>query len=168
MKKLIVFALAAFLLTSCSGSKSDKGTDSTSSDSATKQAKIGDVIKTDYFEIVANKVTLTPKINTGNEFLDVKADPGTQFIVINCTFKNTDNESRMAIDGSVFLISNGKEYEFDKSEAVMADGYGLFLEQINPLLSKTTNLVYKVPVGEKGAVYWQPGRSDERIYLGDF
>ena len=74
----------------------------------------------------------------------------------------------MLTDGSVWVNYNGKDYEFDKSETIMAEGYGLLLDQINPLTSKTTNLVYKIPAEVKGEAYWQPGRAsdDERILLG--
>lgn len=67
------------------------------------------------------------------------------YLIINVTFKNTNNESRMLIDGSVWINYNGKDYEFDKSETVMAEGYGILLDQSNTLISKTTNLVYKIP-----------------------
>ncbi len=62
-----------------------------------------------------------------------------------------------------------KDYEFDKSETVMAEGFGLFLDQINPLTSKTTKLVYKLPAEIKGPAYYEPGRAsdNESIYLGD-
>jgi len=63
----------------------------------------------------------------------------------------------MLMDGSVWINYNGKDYEFDKSESIMAEGWGLFLDQINPLISKTTNLVYKIPAEIKGDIYWQPG-----------
>ena len=63
----------------------------------------------------------------------------------------------MLMDGSVWINYNGKDYEFDKSESIMAEGWGLVLDQINPLISKTTNLVYKIPAEIKGDIYWQPG-----------
>jgi hypothetical protein len=45
----------------------------------------------------------------------------------------------------------------------------LFLEQLNPLTQKTTNLVYKIPKEIKGPAYYKPGRADndQRIFLGD-
>lgn len=132
------------------------------------EVKIGEILKTDYFDITANKVDLTDRVNTGNEFSDLKPEEGNKYLIINTTFKNTDSESRMIIEGTVWINYNGKDYEFDKSEPVMAEGYGTLLEQINPLTSKTTNLVYKIPAEITGDAYWQPGRSDddERIFLG--
>lgn len=135
---------------------------------STKSIGVGDVLKTKYFEITVNKVDIEDRVNTGNSYLDLQPEKGTTYLIINATFKNIDNESRMLEDGSVWINYNGKDYEFDKSEMIMAEGWGLMLEQINPLTSKTTNLVYKVPTEIKGSAYWQPGRADkeERILLG--
>lgn len=152
--------------------KDNKKENSSSSDSSEKIneeiIKIGDVLNTDYFEIKANKIDIQKMVNTGNEYLNLKEEPGNLYLIINATYKNVDSESRMLFDGSVWINYNGKDYEFDKSEPVMAEGWGLLLDQINPLTSKTTNLVYKIPEEIKGDVYWQPGRSssDKKIYLG--
>ena len=155
--------------------KGDKASTEQSASNETKkeepksQIGIGQTLKTDYFDVTINKGGLSDKINTGNEFLDENADEGNQFLILNTTFKNTDKESRMITDGTVYITYNGKEYEFDKSETIMADGYGLFLEQLNPLTQKTTNLVYKIPKEIKGPAYYKPGRADkdQRIFLGD-
>ena len=153
--------------------KNGKSTDNSSS--STEQTaetptgvKVGEVLKTDYFDITVNKAELQDRVSTGNEFSDLKPEDGNMYLIINATFKNTDSESRMLVDGSVWINYNGKDYEFDKSETIMAEGYGILLDQINPLTSKTTNLVYKIPAEVKGDAYWQPGRSDddERILLG--
>jgi hypothetical protein len=149
-----------------------KKNETKSSDPSNQQTntytKIGELLKTQYFEITANKVQVVDRVSTGNEFADLKPEKGNFYLIINATFKNIDNESRMLMDGSVWINYNGKDYEFDKSEPVMAEGWGLFLDQINPLISKTTNLVYKIPAEIKGGIYWQPGRasSSEKIFLG--
>ncbi len=129
---------------------------------------VGEILHTDYFDIAVNKVSLQDRVNTGNEFADLNPEQGTMYLIINASFKNTDNESRMLMDGSVWINYNGRDYEFDKSEMVMLEGWGLMLDQINPLTTKTTNLVYKIPAEIKGDAFWQPGRagSDERIALG--
>ena len=134
-----------------------------------KEIGIGDALQTDYFAITVNKISLKDRVNTGNQFSDLKPEEGTTYLIINATFKNTDNESRMLMDGSVWINYNGKDYEFDKSETVMLEGWGIMLDQINPLTSKTTNLVYKIPTEIKGNAYWQPGRADseQRILLGN-
>ena len=148
-----------------SSTNSSSGTSSSSSSAIT----LGQTLKTDYFEVTISKAGLTNKLNTGNEFSDESAGDGNQFLVMTTTFKNIDNESRMITDGSVFINYNGKDYVFDKSETVMAEGFGLMLDQINPLTSKTTKLVYKLPAEIKGPAYYKPGRAsdNERIYLGE-
>ena len=133
-----------------------------------KSVRVGEVLHTDYFDITVNKVSLEDRVNTGNEFADLKAEQGNMYLIINATFKNTDQESRMLMDGSVWINYNGKDYEFDKSETVILEGWGLLLDQINPLTTKTTKLVYKIPAEIKGTAYWQPGRADkdQKILLG--
>lgn len=180
--KKILIGVAVVLLIGLIGSQLDKdekgnnndnpgtgNTNQAAASEATSATGIGQTLKTAYFEVTVSKAGLTNKINTGNEFSDLAAEPGNQFLLITATFKNIDNESRMLTDGAVFINYNGKEYEFDKSEVVMADGYGLLLDQINPLTSKTTKLVYKLPAEIKGPAYYQPGRAndDEKIFLGN-
>lgn len=162
--------------------KDDKGGSSTADNSssssneqteqkteAPKGVGVGEVLHTDYFDITVNKVSLEDRVNTGNEFADLKPEQGNMYLIINASFKNTDKESRMLMDGSVWINYNGKNYEFDKAETVMLEGWGLLLDQINPLTTKTTNLVYKIPAEIKGNAYWQPGRadSDQKILLGN-
>lgn len=155
--------------------KDKNGKENESSSTSTEQTaetatgvKLGEVLKTDYFDITVNKAEVKDRVSTGNEFSDLKPESGNSYLIINATFKNTDSESRMLMDGSVWINYNGKDYEFDKSETVMLEGWGILLDQINPLTSKTTNLVYKIPTEVKGDAYWQPGRSDndQRILLG--
>jgi len=131
--------------------------------------RVGDVLRTDYFEIKVNKVSLTNAVNTGNMFADLKPERDHLYLIINVTFKNIDTESRMPTDGSVWINYNGKNYQFDKSETILVDGWGLKFDQLNPLTTKTTNLVYKIPAEIKGESYWQPGRSrrDQKVYLGN-
>ncbi|TRX21471.1 DUF4352 domain-containing protein [Flavobacterium franklandianum] len=174
-KILIGFGVLVVISIIANAGKDKKGNETNNSSSTTEQTaeassgvKVGEVLKTDYFDITVNKAELQDRVSTGNEFSDLKPENGNMYLIINATFKNTDSESRMLMDGSVWINYNGKDYEFDKSETIMAEGYGLLLDQINPLTSKTTNLVYKIPAEVKGNAYWQPGRSDddERILLG--
>ncbi len=150
-----------------STAKSTPTTSTTETKEPVKPIGIGDVVHTKYFDITVNEAKTRDRVNTGNQFSDLQAENGNMYLIINTTFKNTDNESRMIFEGSVWINYNGKDYEFDKSEPIMADGWGLFLEQLNPLTSKTTNLVYKIPIEIKGDIYWQPGRSDEKIFIGN-
>jgi hypothetical protein len=135
---------------------------STSSEPSKAEITIGQPLKTEYFEVTVNNVQTAENIPSGSEYIEnTKADEGTKFLIIHTTFKNIDDESRMLTDGEVRINYNGKNYRFDHSETIMQEGYGLFLDQINPLTSKTTKLVYKIPNEIKGTAYYHPGRSDD-------
>jgi hypothetical protein len=135
---------------------------------ASKVIGIGQILSTQYFDIVVNNAEIKDRVNTGNPYANLKPEAGNKYLIIDASFKNTDNESRMLMDGSVWINYNGKNYEYDKSETIMLEGWGLLLDQINPLTTKRTKLVYKIPAEITGPVYWQPGRTsdDERIFLG--
>lgn len=96
-------------------------------------------------------------------------EDGIHYLIINVTFKNTDDESRMLTDGEVLINYNGKEYKYDRSEMIALKGWGLMLDQINPLTSRTTNLVYKIPAEIVGKAYYRPGRASKNdlIELGE-
>jgi len=130
---------------------------------------LGQALKTRYFEVTVNKVSTGNRVRTGNEVTDLKPEKGTKFLIINATFKNIDNESRLLTDGTVWVTYNGKDYKFDHAESIMANGWGLMLDQINPLMSIKTNLVYKMPTELTGPASFQPGRAgdNERIPLGN-
>lgn len=173
-QKIALVALCLSLnvtLISCGGSTNNKGSDSsTNSAPAANVIGVGQTLKTGYFDVTVNKVSITQRINDPSGLgLHVKADPDTKLLVLNVTFKNTDSESRMPMDGAVHFNYGGKDYNFDHSETLMIEGYGLFLDQLNPLISKTTNLVYKIPAEVTGEAYYNPGRadSDEKIILGN-
>jgi hypothetical protein len=178
--KIGVTVVIGLIVISQVGNSNKTSSTSTSTSSSTEQqteqqieapkgVTVGEVLKTDYFDIIVNKVRLEESVNTGNEFANLKSEQGNMYLIINASFKNTDTESRMLSEGSVFINYNGKNYEFDKSESIMLEGWGLFLDQLNPLTTKTTNLVYKIPAEIKGDAFWQPGRadSDQKILLGN-
>lgn len=174
-KHLASASAFAFFLFIAMGSGDDKKSSSTSStSSATAETKagykkVGETLPTEYFEVTVNKVSVQNSVSTSNQFSDLKPESGTRYLIINTTFKNTSNESRMLMDGEVLVNYNGKDYTFDKSETVMAEGFGLLLDQINPLTAKTTNLVYKIPAELKGTAFYKPGRSgsNDLIDLGN-
>lgn len=170
---LSVLAIAFFTFIAFGSMDDDKkSSDSTSATSIkennTKITQVGEPLKTEYFDVTVNKVGVEESINTGNQFADLPKESGTKYLVLNATFKNTSNESRMLMDGELLINYNGQDYKFDKSETVMLEGWGLLLDQINPLTSKTTKLVYKIPNEIKGTFYYRPGRanSDDLIELG--
>ncbi|MDQ0592183.1 hypothetical protein QFZ37_000552 [Chryseobacterium ginsenosidimutans] len=178
IKHLASAGAFAFFLAIAMGSMDDKKEKSETSETSTATAngeaksnykKLGETLPTDYFDVTVNKVSVENSVNTGNQFGDLKQEAGTRYLIINTSFKNNSNESRMLIDGEVLVNYNGKDYIFDKSETVMLEGWGLMLDQINPLTTKTTNLVYKIPSELKGNAYYKPGRSgsNDLIDLGN-
>ncbi len=127
---------------------------------------IGDAVKAGYFEVTVNRASVENWVNTGNQFTDRKQEAGIKYLILNITFKNIDKKNRMMFDGELYINYGGQEYNYP-SEILLAEGWGIFLDTINPLMSKTTNLVYKLPGEMKGPVVWKPTRSRERIYVGD-
>ncbi|RZJ70238.1 DUF4352 domain-containing protein [Flavobacterium sp.] len=148
------------------GSADDKKSSDVDS---TSVRKVGETLSTDYFDVTVNEVGVFDRIATGNEFADLPRQEGIKYLVLTTTFKNTSNESRMLMDGEVLINYNGKDYNYDKSETIMLEGWGLMLDQLNPLTAKKTNLVYKLPSELVGKAYYRPGRSDgdQMIDLGE-
>ena len=130
--------------------------------------KIGEPLQTKYFEVTVKKISIEDKVKTGNQFTELKKEEGIRYLILNTTFKNISDKSRMLINGKVLINYNGKKYNFDHSETILSDGWGLLRGKINPLTTKTTNLVYKIPAEIKGEAYYKPGRSGKKdlIELG--
>ncbi|MCL9657621.1 DUF4352 domain-containing protein [Pseudomonas protegens] len=114
-----------------------------------------------YFDVTVNDCTISKSIDTGNSYSAVKPDPNARFLTVNATFKNTDNESRLPLEGSLFIRKDDKVFKFDTTETIMSDGYGIRLRSLNPLIKLNTKIVYKVPNELSGEVYWKPGRNAE-------
>ena len=132
-----------------------------------KYKSLGESVLAGSFEIVAGDWNFSKVINTGNQFLNVQASEGNTFLIIQATYKNIDQEGRTLFSaGSVFVDYHGKEYKFDKTEAILADGFGVTLEALNPLSKKTTFLIFPMSTEFKGMAFWQPAGCNERIYLG--
>ena len=156
------YLLLYFIKNNDFNSSNDEQTNSQSEENL--RIGIKQTLHANYFDVIVNKVSIQDDIDSAN----LKREQGIKYLIINATFKNTDKESRMMTDGSVWINYNGKELEYDNSETTLINGWGIFLDQINPLISKTTNLVYKIPKELKGDMFWQPGRADntQRIFLG--
>lgn len=114
-----------------------------------------------YFDVTVNDCTLSKSIDTGNRYSAVKPDPDARFLTVNATFKNTDNESRLPLEGSLVISKDDKDFKFDTAETIMSDGYGIRMRSLNPLIKLNTKIVYKVPNELSGVVYWKPGRNAE-------
>lgn len=121
-----------------------------------------------YFEISADRGQYAKTVGTGNRFSEPKTWEGSRFFIVSATFKNLDTESRMPIEGSLFITYNGKEYEFDSVEPISTEGYNLWFRKINPLITMKTKIVYRIPDEISGPVFWRPGRNagDTKLWLG--
>ncbi|EQA38217.1 PF11611 domain protein [Leptospira inadai serovar Lyme str. 10] len=150
------------------GSDKKGNMDTGNSNSVTQEIplSIGSTVSGTYFDITLNGAYLTRSVETGNMFIRLEREDGNQYLVMNVTYKNTDNTGRTLIsEGIIYVDFNGKQYEFDKSETLLLDGWGLFLEQMNPLTKKTTNLIFKIPAELKGEIYWNPENGTSKRFL---
>ncbi len=171
-KQILIFIglliVLNILFRNCNNDKTKSATSTNEKSGQGQNVGIGQVLGTEYFDVTVNSLRIETRVRTGNEFADLKPEQGIAYLILNVTFRNTDNESRMISEGAVIINFNGKEYKFDKSEPIMSGGWGILLDQINPLTSKTTNIVYKIPSDIKGSAYYEPGRNyaNKRILLG--
>jgi len=131
--------------------------------------KIGEVLKTQYFDVTVNKASINDLIDLKKEYLNVKAGKGSTFLILNVTIKNTDSKARsMYTDGTLWINYYGKDYSFENAEIVIADGWNYMADEIDPLKSKTTNIAFKIPGSIRGDTYFQPCSTEDekRIYIG--
>jgi len=131
-------------------------------ESRKKEATIG------HFKISADSAYYGASVNTGNQYAEPKKWEGSRFFVIRASFKNLDTESRLPVEGSLFINYNGKDYEFDSVEPIMLEGYNIWFKKINPLITMKTKIVYRIPDEIHGEVFWRPGRNstDTKLWLG--
>jgi hypothetical protein len=146
-------------------------TDTPAQTSSTQQApvqiKMKEVMITKYFDIIVNSATVDSEIIFQKSYKRRISENGSKYLVLNITAKNTDNESRFVPEGNVIIDYNGRRLTYDKTENIFEDGWGL-AEQINPLASKTANVVIKLPSEITGTTYYRPGRNDgSLIYIGE-
>lgn len=122
-----------------------------------------------YFDVAVTGGKVNKQVGTGNKFIEPKQWEGSRFLTINASFKNLDTESRLPVEGSLFINYDGKEYEFDSVEPIMMEGYNIWFKKINPLITMKTKLVYRIPDEIHGPVYWRPGRNptDTKLWVGN-
>lgn len=165
MKKIIKFVFGAFLALFVIGCL--MGGESSPSSKEAVYVKVGEPLKTSKFEVTVNSVKTSKMINTGNPFTGLKAEDGILYLTIDATFKNIDKESRTLLDGKVIIVDkNGESLKYDHSETVLEDGWGLFLESINPGITKRTKLVYKIPNNlTEVNLYYVPYSAKSNTYI---
>lgn len=158
MKHVILF-LSIVFFTFCSVPQ--KETKSELPQKEKQVIRIGDTLHTAYFDVTVNNVDISRGIEIPSADVGIMAGEGNTFVIIQAMFTNVDTETRAAEEGVLYVRQNGKQYSFEKTEEIMAKGWGLFFDPINPLMSQKTNIVYKIPNNIKGELLWQPGRAEE-------
>lgn len=125
------------------------------------------MISTDHFIVSVSNCEATKTLSKAIQLAPEPWDD-SRFFVIDAKYKNTDGESRIPFEGSLFITYQGKEYKYDAPEPILDNRYGLRLHPINPLLSLKTKIVYRIPNELEGEVFWQPGRNPQakRLWCG--
>jgi hypothetical protein len=165
--KLIAICLvSSCMIASCGGGADASSSSTGGAEAAAARSNnvtavgINQTLKTEYFDVTVNSVR-TAKTVKIDEFEELKQEEGNKYLILDITLKNTDKESRMMFDGVVKINANGQEYKYEQAEPVMAEGWGMIMDNINPLVTKRTRLVYKIPAALTGTGVYNPGRSDE-------
>jgi len=137
-------------------------------DRGSQYPALGEKAVVGYFEISINRAHVDTMLGTANVYAEQAPGTGNTFVILDVTIKCIDKESRTPRIGSLLMKVEDRTYRFDKTETVSDPAWGLFFEPMNPLTSKTTKLVYKIPRDVKGEVFWEPGGNPDsvRFYCG--
>lgn len=112
-----------------------------------KENQIGKPIKAGDFEYVIISATEDTTIKSNNQFIDNKETEG-KFAIIDYSIKNLDKESRM-VDSNLFQVKDKKGNKYDPmvdSDLIVILGESnLFLEEVNPGLSRKGKIVFELP-----------------------
>lgn len=129
---------------------------------ATSIRGVGETLATRYFEVTVNSVKFNDYAGS-NRFARSEAGRGNDFLILNVTYKNIDDEARLVHPGEIHVRRpDGKVLRYDENELVLEDGY-LIRETLNPFTSITGNIAFRIPEGLQGRVFYQPGRSNSLI-----
>lgn len=108
----------------------------------TEISKIGDTVTDEDMAFTVNKVGTAKTIGT-NPYLK-KTASGT-FHIVSVKIANSGNETK-TIDSSMFQVIDSKGRTFDRSsDAAIAQGFDLFLKQVQPGLSITGDVTFDLP-----------------------
>ncbi|MEK4538102.1 DUF4352 domain-containing protein [Peribacillus sp. FSL K6-1552] len=124
----------------------DNKTDSSKKE--TKVYKIGDKVKVGKLAYKITNAESMTEIKSNNEFIESAKTDG-QFLVIDIEAFNNDKEARM-VDSSMFKVKDNQGREFEPSNdsdvmMVLEETMDLFLQDINPGISKKGKLVFELP-----------------------
>lgn len=108
---------------------------------------IGEPVKVGDFEYVITAANEDIIIQSNNQFIDSKETTG-KFAIIDYSVKNLDKKARM-VDSNLFIVKDeqGNEYEpmVDGDIMMLLGDSNLFLEEVNPGLSREGKIVFELP-----------------------
>lgn len=109
---------------------------------------IGDYVEVGKLAYTVHSVETTNILESDNQFIDPATTDG-QFVIVEIEAFNNDSETRM-VDSSMFKLIDDQGREFNTSTdtdvmMVLDESLNLFLQDINPGISKTGKLVFELP-----------------------
>lgn len=119
----------------------------------------------EHFDVSVDSCEVRDTVGARNQAAEPDAWPDSRYLVIQAGFKNTDTEGRLPLAGSALLTMGGKTLEYDHTETVLEQGFGIGLRPVGPLLTLRTKIVYRIPREATGEIFWRPGRNPEQIQL---
>ena len=112
---------------------------------------------------VVNNAVVTDRLATST--LERKqATPGSRFVVLDITARNTDQQPQVFSEGKLVNVSESHERTFATPVSMLTGEY-LTLQVLNPASSVHGKIAYEVPEDLAGVLYWVPGNGNERILL---
>ncbi|MBD3110149.1 DUF4352 domain-containing protein [Bacillus sp. AGMB 02131] len=144
---IIAFGIIASMLGDDETSSSDKAS-TKSAATEEKVYQVGEKVEAGKLAYEVTNISVTNEIASDNEFVESAVTEG-QFIIIDVTAYNNDSEARM-VDSNMFKMKDDQGREFqpssDSEVMMLVDGMmDFFLQDINPGLSKSGQLVFELP-----------------------
>ena len=151
-KVLLVIGIIVFVILavgSVGGDSSSSGSGSSTKKIAEvkekEMGKVGEPFTTNNFEVTVSgiKAIDSQKINS---ITSLDKEDGVKYLIVDVSAKNIANESKSLVSAGKLILGDGDDkIEIKNDETLLTEGYGAFLEEVNPKLSKKTKLVYKIP-----------------------
>ena len=125
-----------------------------------------DSARIEHFDISIDSCEVRDTVGARNRAAEPEAWPDSRYLVMQTRFKNTDTEGRVPIAGSALLTMGSRTFEYDHTETVLEQGFGIGLQPVGPLLTLRTKIVYRIPRDATGEVFWKPGRNPAHVSSG--
>ncbi len=173
-KVLLVIGIIVFVILAVGSVGGDSASSSGSSSSSKKVAeikeedmgKIGEPYVTNNFEVTVSGIKSVDSQNI-DAITSLEKEEGVKYLIISVSAKNIANESKSLLSAGKLILGDGEDkIEIANDETLLSEGYGVFLEEVNPKISKKTKLVYKIPAeyADK-TIIWDAFGSDKFIKL---